>query len=133
MKSGILLRMLISLAFIVLLSACGREDLGLEIERVEWMTQDHVRFLEEAIKAEYKPEEIELVKICEAQQKDVQYNNGFEGEYLVDWQTADGKYEGQLSLEDGVKGYEFYSTGLEWLEPIEDRCYIHDGKGEKEE
>jgi len=119
MRFNNLLKIIASSITILVLSACGGNELGLDEEKVENATKARAIKQNELKEKDYKEADIEVVKVCEAVRiGEEEY--GFDGEYLIFWQTTDGDYKRQFVMEDDYEvGY-----GTQRLEPIEDRCHI---------
>lgn len=101
----------------VLLTACGGNKLELDLEKTENVIASEAvgqKIIEEA---GYEKEDIEIIKICEAFESGKE-DQGFNGQYIVHWQTTDGEYKRELSMTREYKAG--YSTSR--LEPIDDRC-----------
>jgi hypothetical protein len=99
---------------IFVLGGCGANDTKLDKEK----TQDAVskRALEQKVikDGNYKEEDIQLVKACEA------VENGkteFDGDYIVSWKTKDDKYNRTFLLKD----YKATNGDVNYQE-IKDKC-----------
>lgn len=106
------------LALIVLffLAACGNNELDLDIEKVQEIVAEEV-VKGKGIKSDgYTSDDIQLVKICEAMERGKE-DYGYDGYYILYWQTNDKKYQEKIVMKD----YEL-SYGTNLYSPIEDRC-----------
>ena len=107
---------------VFMLSACGGGNkLDLDEEKVQNATAAGA-INEKIIKDNnYEEKDIEVVKVCEAVEEGEE-DFGFDGEYLVYWQTNDGEYKREFVMtSDYDIGY-----GTQRLKDIEDRCISFD-------
>lgn len=102
---------------VVLLTACGGNKLDLDLEKVQEMTAKEALNKKSIERDDYEEENIEIVKVCEAV-KVGEEDYGFDGQYLVYWQTDDGEFKNDFVMQgDYDIGY-----GTQRLVEIEDRC-----------
>ncbi|MYL43897.1 hypothetical protein [Virgibacillus salexigens] len=106
---------------ILLLSACGGNKLDLDEEKVQSATAEEAAGQKVIEENNYKEEDIQVLKVCEAV-KQGEEDYGFNGEYIVYWQTNDGEYKRDFSM---TSDYEI-GYGSQRLEEIEDRCITLD-------
>ena len=80
------------------LAACGGNDLDVDIEKTHEAIAE--RALHHEDKSEmYDAEDIKIIKICEAVRSGEE-DFGFDGEYLVSWETIDGELKDTYRMED---------------------------------
>lgn len=105
---------------VLLLTACGGDKLDLDVDKTQQAVADRALHNEDRTE-KYEVEDIELVKVCEAvRMGEEQF--GFDGEYIVHWQTSDGELKETYRMEN-------YEANLSTsnLEPVsDDRCIEFD-------
>lgn len=107
----------LSLVALLLIAGCGGNELDLDVEQVTELVSE--RALEQKVIEEggYDTSDIQVVKVCEAIEKGKE-DFGFDGNYIVYWQTADRKYQRTFLLDNNSE----LSHGDVNYNPVEDRC-----------
>lgn len=101
-------RLLFAFSILLFLTACGGNKLDLDIERTLSAVAER--------SSNYDEEDIELVRACETV-KIGEEEFGFDGEYIIFWQSKDGEEKREYTMENYEAGF-----GADRLEIIEDRC-----------
>jgi hypothetical protein len=101
---------------LLLLAGCGGNKLDLDEEKVKNAVSKQALEQKVIEEGNYKKNDIEVVKVCEAVKKS-EKDYGFQGDYIVKWQTNDGKYQRDFMMNDYKISY-----GTNNFEEISDQC-----------
>jgi len=113
---------IVIMSAVFMLSACGGGNkLDLDEEKVKSATAAEAAGQKVIKENNYEEKDIEVVEVCEAVEEGEE-DFGFDGEYIIYWQTEDGEYKRDFSM---TSEYEI-GYGSQSLEEIEDRCITFD-------
>ncbi|WP_349407938.1 hypothetical protein [Pseudalkalibacillus sp. SCS-8] len=101
---------------LLVLGGCGGNEFDHDEEKVKDAVANRALQQKVIEEGNYKKEEIEVLKVCEATEKGNE-EKGFDGNYIVHWQTADGEYQRKFMM----KEYEI-NYGTNNYEEIKDSC-----------
>ncbi len=102
---------------LLLLTACGGNKLDLDLEKVQNAVAERAVQSTSLEEDGYNSENVEIVRVCEAV-KVGEEDQGFDGEYIVYWQTDDEELKNDFRMD---KNYEA-DLSTQRLTEIEDRC-----------
>jgi uncharacterized protein YcfL len=105
---------------LLFVAGCGGNKLDLDEEKVRNVVAERALQQKVIKEGNYKKSDIEIVKVCEAINKRKK-EFGFQGDYIVYWQTKDGKYQRDFMMNDYKIEY-----GTNNYEEVQDRCINFD-------